>query len=300
MHPVEHFQQLRRCLADFDNLFGPVRVLSVVLQQIRSIDKERLKRSGSDRAGLLQVQIEFADLAGWLYQDMGNHYMAQYWLDRALELGHIARDTTTTAFILARKAQLSGDMHEAADAVDVADAAMALVEPTSRFAAIASAYGAHGHALAGDRDSFSKGYDRAREALDRAQPDDAPWGVFFDTAYIEVQRAQSLASLGDYRSAVAVFESFLTSLPSGFHRDHGVYLARAGLAHAGADDPEQAVALGLRALAVGAQTHSVRIDAGLAKLGVATARWRQLPSVADFHEELTIYLRATKTDLPGD
>lgn len=93
------------------------------------------------------MQVQFADLIGWLYQDSGDHQAAQHWLDRALECAHLAGDDNSVAFILARKSQLAADMGDPAEAVAVAEAAVKLARPRSRIAAAAAVYAAHGHAL---------------------------------------------------------------------------------------------------------------------------------------------------------
>ncbi|MGH3922076.1 MAG: hypothetical protein ACRDTT_04260, partial [Pseudonocardiaceae bacterium] len=71
------------------------------------------------------------------------------------------------------------------------------------------------------------------------------------------------------------------------HRDRGVYLARQAIAHAANHDPDQAVAVGHRALAVGRETGSARIFAELHRLDTSLAGWSDLAAVAQFHEALT-------------
>jgi hypothetical protein len=122
--------------------------------------------------------------------------------------------------------------------------------------------------------------------------DSAPWGFFFVPSYLHVQRAHSLAVLGKHRSAAEGFRAAIESLPPGYHRDRGVYLARAALAHASCPDADtgdadKAAALGLMALAVGVDTGSARILSTLARLEVVIARWRRtVPRVAEFHRAM--------------
>nr|WP_323132740.1 hypothetical protein [Frankia nepalensis] len=285
---VDHFARLRAVLAENDNLFGPRQVITAAQEQTGLI-ATHLRHSASStpqRQTLLHIQTQFADLLGWLHQDTGDHATAGYWLDRALEWSHRASDPKATVFILARKSQLAADRGDPGEAIDVADAALTSAEPTGRLAAIAATYSAHGHALRGEKTTCLTLYDRAHDILGRAEPDTDPWGQFFSPAYIEVQRAHSLAALGDYPAAATGFRTAIDGLPPAFHRDRGVYLAREALAHAGAREPEQAATLGLHALTVGAHTHSGRIMTSLRSLHEAVAGWKTVPQVREFRQAM--------------
>jgi hypothetical protein len=121
--PAERFVLARKALRDADNLFGPRDVIPPATRQAAVIGQAWRAARGADRQELLQPQIQFADLLGWLHQDCGDYTAARYWLDRALEWSHISGDRYSVAFILARKSQLAGDMRDPAEAVAVADAA---------------------------------------------------------------------------------------------------------------------------------------------------------------------------------
>jgi hypothetical protein len=158
-------------------------------------------------------------------------------------------------------------------------------------AAIAATYAAHGHALCGDRTACLRLYDRAHDVLGRTDTDTDPWGQFFSPAYIDVQRAHSLATLGDYPAAAAGFRTAIDGLAPTFHRDRGVYLAREALAHAGARMPEQAATLGLRALPIGAHTNSKRIMNSLWALHDVVAEWQTVSQVREFRHAMDLVPR---------
>jgi transcriptional regulator with XRE-family HTH domain len=288
--PVERFRHMRRVLAETDNLFGPKHVISTVHEQIKVLDRNRHKSQGDERRQFLLIQIEFADLLGWLHQDSADHHAAQYWLDRALEWSHIAEDPKSTVFVLARKSQLAGDMGESGTAVEVADAAMNMAGSRGRLAAIAATYSGHGHALRGDLAASQRAYDTAHTLQNPADEDSGPWGMFFDDAYIEVQRAHSLAVLGDHNGAISGFQTAIAALPPTFHRDRGVYLAREAMAHISVKDSkkadaEQAAMLGLQALDICTATNSGRIMAVLSQLDGRISRWNT-SGVAQFREAM--------------
>jgi transcriptional regulator with XRE-family HTH domain len=286
--PVEHFLLVRKTLADNDNLFGPQQVIPAAIGQVQAMQRVRLTLRGADLRGLLQVQTQFADLLGWLHQDIGDFRTSQYWMDRALEWAHLAGDHDSVVFVLARKSQLAGDMLDPVEAVDVAEAAMQLAQPGSRLGAVAATYAAHGHALRGDRATSDRLYDQAWTLLERAENAASPWGRFFDSAYIGVQQARSLAILGDHRQAADGFRSAIDDLQPGYHRDRGVYLAREAVAHAGAGEFEHAAALGAEALGIGMETNSGRIVIELVGLNDALEPGSSGPEVARFREALVV------------
>jgi tetratricopeptide (TPR) repeat protein len=284
--PAEHFLRIRRTLADNDNLLGPRLVIPTAIDQVRAIQRARQRVDGTDLRAILHVQAQFADLLGWLHQDSGDFPASQYWMDRALDWAHQTGDRDSVVFVLARKSQLAGDMQNAAEAVDVAEAAMRLAGPQNRLAAVAATYAAHGYALRGDRVGCERSYEAARSLLDQAERDDSPWARFFDAAYIGVQRAHSLAALGDDREAVRGFRAAIEHLQPGYHRDLGVYLSREAMAHAGLGEIDHAAELGLRALVIRAETGSERILTELFALNAALTKWTITPTVARFNEAL--------------
>lgn len=287
-NPIELLKATRRVLIDNDNLFGPHRVIPAVQQQIAAIKELRGDRRGVDRRQLLQLQTQFSELCGWLYQDLGDIRAAQHWMREALESSHMSGDPELTTYILARRSQLAGDMRDPIEAVDVAEAAEDLATPRSRLAAVAATYGAHGHALRKDATAAQRAYEHAREAQANIDSDpSSQWGVWLDAAYIEVQRAHSLTALGDHRGAAEGFRIAISQLPPGYHRDRGVYLSRQAVALARSGEAEQAATVGIQALSVAVDTGSARITRELTQLDGDLAEWRTVPSVTDFRDAMS-------------
>lgn len=248
-------------------MFGPGQVIPTVHEKIKLIQAIRQSHKGTDQKALMRTQTQFGEFAGWLHQDAGDNDAAQRWLDRALQWSHGSGDSELTTFILARKAQLAGDMAEPMETIDAAEAALASATPGSRLAAVAATFGAHGHALSGDKAATERTYDQARELLAESSGDG--WAPWLDQAYIDVAMCRSLTYVGNYRGAAEGYQRVLDSLPIPFYRDRGVYLARAANAHAGAGEADQAGALGLQALAIGVETRSGRILTELDDLNTA-------------------------------
>jgi len=294
--PDRRFLARREAMMQLDNAVGPVDVIPVAAGQVTLMRQLWPSLAGADLRRLILVQVQFADLLGWLHQDIGEYTAARYWLDRALEWAHITADSDSAAFILARKAQLAGDMHDPAGAITVAEAAIRHASPGSRISAAATTYAAYGYALAGDRAACDRLCDQARTAAGADTAEPGPWALFMDQPYIDVHQARSHAALHDYRTAADRFRAAISQLQPLYYRDRGVYLAREAAAHAGTGEAEHAAALGLQALSIGAETRSGRILTELAHLGRALAPARSSPSVSEF---LTAVDAAIPAAVPG-
>lgn len=290
VNPLQYFVEMKKVLVGSDNFFGPARVINAVHQQIEIMQHLRQGWRGADRRRLLQVQTQYADLLGWLYQDSGDFPSSRGWVDRSLVWSHLARDSQTTAFILARRSHLAADMGNPADAIDAAEAARATARPDTRTAAIAATFAGHGHALGGDADSSARSYDEARQLLSCEADHESAYTLCFNgfnEGYLEVYRAHSLAALGRFLPAAEVFQTAIEGLPEGYWRDQGVYLAWQASAYAGAREAEQAAELGRQALAVACQTGSARIITELVRLDSSLAPWSAVPEVGEFRAALT-------------
>jgi tetratricopeptide (TPR) repeat protein len=289
--PIEHLRHVRRVFVDSDNMLGPGHIIPAVQGYISLIQRLRSGRQGADRRALLHLQAEFAEFAGWLHQDSGDFRHAQYWLDRALEWAYAVANKEMAVYVMARKSQLAGDMHDPVSAVDLAEAAIAMAVPGSRLQATARTYEAHGHALGGGNTACLRALDEARGLVDELEDgQESAWATWLDGAYVDVQRARCLTVLGEHEHAGAVFQQAIRDLPPDYRRDRGVYLAREAQAHAGAHAPEQAATAGLQALAIAEETGSGRIIHELARLDSILTRWAKVPAVADFRESLTSFI----------
>ncbi|MGQ0776179.1 MAG: helix-turn-helix domain-containing protein [Pseudonocardiales bacterium] len=283
VHPIEHFQQLRHVLIDNDNLFGPRQIIPMVREQLAIMAQLRPNWRGADKQELIRTQAQYSELCGWLYQDAGEHHLAESWIDHALGLSHVAADHDLTVFILTCKAHLGNDMRMATDAIAVGEHALGMAAPRSRIAVIAASRAAYGYALNGDRTATQWAHDRARELLDALDDDpDAPYGPWLNEKWIDLSQAQSSAVLGDYHRAAQSFQNAIADFPSRYRRARGLIVARTALAHAGDHEVEQAATLGLEALPIGVQTGSARILTTLSQLNDKLARWNTVPAVADF------------------
>lgn len=285
--PIEHLRTMRAALADSDNLFGPRRVIPAVREQLGIIGQLRATSRGQTLRDLAAVQTEFSDLLSWLHQDLGEHQAALFWIDRALDSSYAGGDAHSTAFILARKAQLACDMGDGVTATGAAETALGMARHGSRVHAVAAIHGAHGYALLGEAGPCLRAYDIAASDLqDLSSDEDCPYGQFVGLPYLQVHQAGSRDVLGDHRTAAAELDAAVTQFGDGWRRDAGVYLARAATAHAHAGDVDQAAAVALHALAIGQETGSGRALTELVDTDQALSKWANTPAVGQFHDAL--------------
>lgn len=288
--PLEHFEKVRAVIGESDNLFGPLNQIDNVRRYIAMTARLRHGKSGKDAAGLLAMQARFSEQLAWLLQDARQLREASHWLDKALEAALMAGDQQWAAYTLVRKSQLAGDMHDPASAVDLAAAAARMAQGPARLRAAGAAYGACGHALAGDARSAFRDLDEADEIA--AQSEDtpgAPWTAWLDTSYIDVHRARCCASLGDHTRAAGLYETAIAGMAPHLRRDRGVYIARQALAHAEAGDMDAAAGTGMRAAAICQAAPSGRIAIELRRLAAAT---RDCAAARPLREAITEVTRA--------
>ncbi|HLI38271.1 MAG TPA: hypothetical protein VKV80_13170 [Streptosporangiaceae bacterium] len=291
--PVEHLRRFRDLISDHDSLFGPRALIPVVCNHLALIRQIRHGRAGSTARDLLILQAQYAETLAWQYQDCAEFRSAQYWLDRALEWAHMAHDMQWAAFVLARKSQLAGDMHDPVAAVGLAEAAARLTPGGgARLRAAVAAYEAHGYALAGNPNACQRALEDAAQIAASPEGDPAaPWAAWLTPAYVEMARARCLDALGDHEDAVTLFEHAIGGIPATLRRERGVHLARQAVACLGAGDPAGASDAGVRAARIAGITQSGRIITELRRLGHAMRRrWPSHSATNEVHRVLASLL----------
>lgn len=262
--PAEVFELTLHTLINQDNILGPGRIVELVEAQVSQIEAALRHSKGTDAGELRQLQTRFAEFASWLHQDRGDHLAALDWLNFALGRSLFVDDAQLTSYVLARQAQLAGDMGSAHTAVEAGTVAVTK-SPDRRLGAIGRTYLAHGKALARSLKESEREYESAMADLENSERDRI-WGSWLNPSYIAVHRAHSLSVLGRFQPAIEGFETALSNLGAEYRRDRGVYLARKALAHAGARDASAAATAGRQATEIAIETGSGRIATDLATL----------------------------------
>ncbi|RMI37189.1 XRE family transcriptional regulator [Actinomadura harenae] len=286
----------RRVLAEHysaDKSLGPRRLLGPVLAQINVLDDLRRQTTTDHVDGLLGVLAQYAEMAGWLHQDLGLLDEALAWSRRAADWALVGGDQQMVAYMLVRKANiacLTGDHHAV---VLRAAAARKTRDIDPKLTALAAQQEARGHSLLGDHDTAAGLLAEARALLDRhtevSHPGAPVYLEHYDTATLEEQSAVCLRLAGDIDGSAAILQAQIASLGPEVVRDRGHLTAKLAvtLTHGRSPDPAHAAELGLEAIQAVRQTGSARILRELGDLDQRLqARWADLPAARDIHAAL--------------
>ena len=245
--------------ATTDNLAGPRSLLLVAAQQVRFAEHLLAGSRGRGRAQMLYVSARFAEFTGWLHQDAGDLRAAMQWSNTALDLAQEAGDTHMVSYIRMRKSNIASDARKPDLAVAFARAA--LQNPgalTPRLRAVALRQEAHGYALAGEYDACARALDHAFQHAVDAPDDEADIARYCTPSYIEMEAAHCWIELGKPAMAITTLQQGLADWQPKFRRDLGLCLARLAVAHAGTEQPDEALTVAQHAVAIAAGTRSDR------------------------------------------
>lgn len=283
---VGHLRRLRTTLVQSDGLYGPHAAISAVHDHLTVIEQQLLPAaSGTLRPRVLEIASEWAEFAGWLYEDLGHPDKGLWWSDRAMEWAQEADDPVRQAFILMRKSQQSVALVQQQRAVGLASAALRVrgdVPPRIRASACLQA--AHGHSLGGDESETLRALDAAQALIGDDDAVTDQLGGYCNSSYAEAQRATCYLRLGKPAHAVTTYQRALDSWPDAYQRERGLHLAHLANAHAADRSPDAACATAMAALEITRETESRRTTAELRRVVTGLAPWRRTAIVRNLTE----------------
>lgn len=256
---LAQFEAILASYTALDHRAGHRPLLVAVTDQAGFLEARARWAFGAHRAGLLTLVGRYAEFAGWLHQEAGDHDAAMAWTDRALDAAHELDDLRAMAYVLHRKSNIATSAGRPGRGLGLAEAALrGSAELPGSLRAVALRQRANALALLGDR----VGCDRALgEALDAANLHDGasqdPAG-YCTPAYVLSEAGGCWIVLRDPGRAVPLLESALTSWPDGQDRDRGLCLSRLALARGFAGDLDAAASTGTEAVALVRTSPSVR------------------------------------------
>ncbi|MBL1096784.1 helix-turn-helix domain-containing protein [Streptomyces coffeae] len=283
---VGHLQQLRATLVQSDGLYGPHAAISAVHDHLAVIEQQLLPAARRPlRREILQTGAEWAEFAGWLYEDLGRPEEALWWSDRAMEWVQEADDPVRQAFILMRKAQQSVGLGQQQRAVGLASAALRVRgDVPARIRASAHLQAAHGHALIGGELPALRALDAAQTLVEGDETVSDQLGGYCNHAYVHAQRATCYLKLGKPTDAVTTYQQAIDHWPAIYQRERGLHLARLATAHAADRAPDAACATAMAALEISRETESRRTTAELRRVVTGLAPWRRNAMVRELSE----------------
>jgi tetratricopeptide (TPR) repeat protein len=278
-------RQLNDCAAN-DRRRGPKRSIPMIIGLIAAVEQLAREAKADIRHELLRIGSRAAELAGWFYRDIVMPELANYWRDRAVEWAQATNDFAMQGYVLLKKSQAAWDDRDGLRMLTMAQAAQegpwrlpphVLAEAAQQEA---RALAIVGHPL----DLIEHRLDRARAFLDRHDParlDPEGWlSTHYDQAVFHLQVAICYYTAGQPGRALELYDAWLT--PKTFSaRDYGYFLALKGLAYAVAEEPDEAAAAGLRALALARETNSARTHQEVLRLAGRLRLWHDRAGVGD-------------------
>ena len=264
--------QLEECAAN-DRSRGPKRSIPMIIGLIAAVEQLAREAKTPIRHDLLRIGSRAAELAN-------------YWRDRAVEWAQATNDFAMQGYVLLKKSQAAWDDR---DGLRMLTMAQATQEGSWRLPphilAEAAQQEARALAMVGRPLALVEHrLDRARALLGRhdpAKPDPDAWlSTHYDHAVFNLQLALCYDKVGQPGRALELFDAWLT--PATFSaRDYGYFLALKGLAYAVAEEPDEAAAAGLRALALARETNSARTHQEVLRLAGRLRLWGDRADVSE-------------------
>jgi hypothetical protein len=288
---VAHLRRYWHVLVAADNLFGPAHALGAVHTQIAVIEALLPDSSGKTRQALLGLGAQYAESAGWLWEDAGHRAEAAAWTSRALEWAHAAAHPRLVAWALFRRSQQAAAERDIARTFGLIEAARrsAADLPGPMRAALAQQE-AHGLAMDGDEQGC---HNRLDDALNSAASPDVSGdasgghGSFCTASYVEMQRAACWMVLRRPRRAVSTYRSALAGLPVAYRRDRAFGLARMAAALIAVREFDAAAGAALEAVRIAEGSGSARTLTEVHGVAARLSAHRNVPSVAALLDGLT-------------
>ncbi|WKK21537.1 helix-turn-helix transcriptional regulator [Streptomyces olivoreticuli] len=246
---------LDRLLAEHrraEDIIGSRPLVDIMRGQLRTVMELHASARGALADRVVRLASEHAQFLAWMAQDQDDTATALAWYDRSHEWALEAGDADMAATTLNMKAHMAWSNGRATRCVRLAEA--------SRWSAPGSSLGVQGMAvqMAARGHALNQEADEARRLLDEGQKlmalaaerpeDQPPWMYFYDETWFTLQRGMAELHLRAWPRAIEQLTAGLAALPDGYRRDKTWY--RTCLAHAlaGADEPQQALAVALESI----------------------------------------------------
>jgi hypothetical protein len=285
---VAMLQTMTRTFRQLDNRFGGGHARSTVSHYLVG-EAAPMLRAGQFREGvrreLFGAVAELNQLARWMAYDVGS---GRKHLGRALQLCQTVGDDALAAEMLAGMSHHAAFGRSPLVAIDLARAARDNVGRAGIAALMAESavMEAHGLALRHDASGCLAALRDAEASFSSAGPDVPEWLRYFDTAYMAAKFAHCFRDLGRPKEAERFARRSL-EMTDGY--DRGRLFNTALLASILADQRrvEEASAIGIAALRMAANMHSVRTVKYLEDVARRLRPFHAEPEVKALYAEMT-------------
>ncbi|WP_344941647.1 transcriptional regulator [Actinomadura miaoliensis] len=211
---------------------------------------------------LLTVIGEFAQIAGWIASDAGQHRRAADTYRLGIDAAREAGDGTLVSNLIGSLAYQTSNVRDAREALALACEALDAAGPdaTPRARALAWDRVAWAAARAQDAQTTTRALGEARMALDEGGTveGDPAYLYWVDAGELQIMEARAYTELRRPLRAVPLLVDVLGRYDTTHTRELALYLSWLAIALADANEPEQAAAAASRMLELSADVASER------------------------------------------
>lgn len=271
-----------------DRRVGGGQIYSTVVHYLQTEISPRLFDPASDILGerLFEAAASLTEIAGWMAHDSGQDQHAQRHFSQSYRLAKAADHPALLANICASMSHLAGQLHQATDAVRIAQAGLTHAErgpARQRLSARLHAMSARGFAMQGDAEASRRALMDAERVLERLHEDTpADWISQFDEASLAGEAALCFDALGDRRRAERQARRVLELRVGDRVRSRAFGQLTLAEVLAAGGEIDEAAALGREICAVAGSLTSNRVRSRLAELQMTLKPHRSVPAVQLF------------------
>ncbi|MFJ9781061.1 helix-turn-helix transcriptional regulator [Amycolatopsis sp. NPDC101161] len=271
-----------------DRKVGGGQIYSTVVHYLQTEISPRLFDPASDILGerLFEAAASLTEIAGWMAHDSGRDQHAQRHFSQSYRLAKAADHPALLANICASMSHLAGQLHQATDAVRIAQVGLTHAErgpARQRLSARLHAMSARGFAMQGEAEASRRALMDAEHVLERLDEDaPAEWISQFDEASLASEAALCYDALGDRRQAERQARRVLELRVGDRVRSRAFGQLTLAEVLAGGGEIDEAAALGREICAVAGSLTSKRVRSRLADLEASLKPHRSVPAVRLF------------------
>ncbi|WP_322770115.1 hypothetical protein [Frankia sp. Cr1] len=280
-------------LRRMDDALGGNAIYGVASEELKLVIR-LLKHSSYNEghgAALHASAAELARLTGFAAFDSGRHEAAQRYWALGLRAAHEAGQPALGANIIRNMAEQATWYGNPVHAVGMLRAARAGARGTMTATEAAANAGAlaQAHGRAGNRGAAHAAIDEAYGLIEQRRPAEDPAYVYWiGPSVIAFWASEALLSSGNPAAAIPHFEQVIASVDASLPRDQVEYLARFGIAHTRAGNPEAGLELGREVV-----DQAARLSSQLARHDLQVLQQELTATGHPGTGELADYARAT-------
>jgi len=268
-----------------DQVDGPSAALPSLLGTLGAINESVGATKGQVAQDLMLLGSQGAELAGFLYRDLGVTELARYWWDEAIRWARLTDDPMMEGYVLLRKSQAAWDHRNGEYMLRLSQAAReGPWHLPFHVAAEVAQQEARGQAMTGaSLSTVEEQLRRAATLLEKAEGQAAEGSRVaghYNIPLFHLQCALAYHEAGKPRTALALYGEYLR--PSLFSpRDFAYFQALSAHTLAASGEPDQAAQAAAEALSAASHARSVRTIREVARLARNLTPWGNRPCVRD-------------------